>query len=186
VTGQERGSGEDMHKAEVVSAEDWSAKLWLVGCCAFIGMASMRICDAMLPALAQEFGTTTGRAAQAISAFALAYGLLQLFYGPLGDRYGKVKVIGLATLDLVARQGDTHPVLALFLGELEMVHRRRRVDYDCEVERRSAGFDAGHRWLDVEKGELRLFKICLGGYVWVAEGYPHVQAAAHRQVLLKC
>ncbi len=87
-----------MQKTEVVTAEDWSAKLWLVGCCAFISMASMRICDAMLPALAQEFGTTPGQAAQAISAFALAYGLLQLFYGPLGDRYGKVKVIGLATL----------------------------------------------------------------------------------------
>lgn len=98
MTGQERGSGEEMQKAQIVSAEDWSTNIWLVGFCAFASMASMRICDAMLPALAQEFGTTPGHAAQAISAFALAYGLMQLFYGPLGDRYGKVKVIGLATL----------------------------------------------------------------------------------------
>ena len=87
-----------MQKSEAVSSEDWSAKLWLVGCCAFASMASMRVCDAMLPALAQEFVTTPGQAARTISAFALAYGVLQLFYGPLGDRYGKVKVIGFATL----------------------------------------------------------------------------------------
>jgi predicted MFS family arabinose efflux permease len=87
-----------MQKSEAVSSSDWSAKLWLVGSCAFTSMASMRICDAMLPALAQEFAATAGQAAWAISAFALAYGVLQLFYGLLGDRFGKVKVIGLATL----------------------------------------------------------------------------------------
>lgn len=72
--------------------------LWLLSICAFASMASMRVCDSMLPALATGFSTTTGQAARAISAFALAYGLLQLFYGPLGDRYGKVRVIGFATL----------------------------------------------------------------------------------------
>lgn len=87
-----------MQKSEVAPSSDWSEKLWLVGCCAFTSMASMRICDAMLPAFAQEFSVTAGQAAKTISAFALAYGVLQLFYGPLGDRYGKVRVIGLATL----------------------------------------------------------------------------------------
>lgn len=72
--------------------------LWLLGTCAFASMASMRICDAMLPSLAAEFAATTGHAAQTISGFALAYGVLQLFYGPLGDRFGKVRVIGFATL----------------------------------------------------------------------------------------
>lgn len=80
------------------AAATWSDKLWLVAGCAFTSMASMRICDAMLPAIATEFVVTPGQAAQAISAFALAYGVLQLFYGPLGDRYGKVRVIALATL----------------------------------------------------------------------------------------
>lgn len=75
-----------------------SRMLWLLGTCAFASMASMRVCDAMLPLLASEFSTTTGRAASAISGFALAYGVLQLFYGPLGDRHGKARVVGLATL----------------------------------------------------------------------------------------
>ena len=60
-------------------------------------MMSMRLCDAMLPALAQTFGTQPTEAARVISAFAIAYGLLQLAYGPLGDRFGKPRVISLAT-----------------------------------------------------------------------------------------
>lgn len=79
-------------------AHEFTATLWIVGACAFTSMASMRICDAMLPAIASEFGATPGRAAATISAFALAYGCLQLFFGPLGDRYGKVRVIGFATV----------------------------------------------------------------------------------------
>jgi predicted MFS family arabinose efflux permease len=63
----------------------------------FASMMSMRLCDAMLPALAQTFGTQPGKAARVISAFAVAYGLLQLAYGPLGDRFGKPLVISIAT-----------------------------------------------------------------------------------------
>ncbi|NDZ18072.1 arabinose ABC transporter permease [Variovorax sp. WS11] len=75
-----------------------SRTLGLLGLCAFASMASMRVCDAMLPSLVLEFSTTTGQAARAISGFALAYGVLQLFYGPLGDRHGKARVVGFATL----------------------------------------------------------------------------------------
>lgn len=39
-----------------------------------------------------------GQVAQTISLFAVAYGLMQLVYGPLGDRFGKVRVIGYAVL----------------------------------------------------------------------------------------
>jgi len=75
-----------------------AARLWLVSACAFCSMASMRVADSMLPALAATFDATAARAAQTISAYALAYGVLQLVYGPLGDRFGKVRVIALATL----------------------------------------------------------------------------------------
>jgi len=75
-----------------------TARLWLMSACAFCSLANMRVADAMLPALVATFDATTARAAQTISAYALAYGVLQLVYGPLGDRFGKVKVIALATL----------------------------------------------------------------------------------------
>lgn len=72
--------------------------LWLLGACAFTSMASMRVCDSLLPALASDFSITLGKTTGVISGFTLAYGVLQLFYGPLGDRYGKLRVIGLAAL----------------------------------------------------------------------------------------
>jgi predicted MFS family arabinose efflux permease len=69
----------------------------LLASAGFASMMSMRLCDAMLPALAQTFGTQPADAARVISAFAVAYGLLQLAYGPLGDRFGKPLVISMAT-----------------------------------------------------------------------------------------
>lgn len=71
--------------------------LRLIGLTAFCSMASMRICDPMLIELGREFNVSTGDASQVISVFAIAYGLMQLFYGPLGDRIGKLRVITLAT-----------------------------------------------------------------------------------------
>ncbi|VTU32257.1 Inner membrane transport protein YnfM [Variovorax sp. PBL-H6] len=75
-----------------------SRTLALLSLCAFASMTSLRVCDAMLPSLAEAFSTTTGQAARTISGFAFAYGALQLFYGPLGDRHGKARVAGFATL----------------------------------------------------------------------------------------
>ncbi len=63
---------------------------------AFASMGSMRVCDAMLAALSAEYGVGTGDAAWVVAAFAVAYGLCQLVYGPLGDRLGKLRVVGLA------------------------------------------------------------------------------------------
>ena len=52
----------------------------------------------MLPQLALDFGTTTGGAAYVVTAFAVAYGFVQIVFGPVGDRYGKYRVIAFATL----------------------------------------------------------------------------------------
>ena len=67
-------------------------------------MGSIRAADAMLPALAADFGRAPSDTAAVITAFALAYGLMQLVWGPLGDRIGKLRVIGWAAMCLpVAR-----------------------------------------------------------------------------------
>ena len=71
--------------------------LRLISLAAFCSMASMRVCDPMLVALSHDFSITTGDASAVIAAFAVAYGVLQLVYGPLGDRLGKVRVIIAAT-----------------------------------------------------------------------------------------
>ena len=61
-------------------------------------MAAMRMCDSMLVGLGQEFAVTTGEASAVIAYAAVTYGVLQIFYGPLGDRIGKLRVIGAASL----------------------------------------------------------------------------------------
>jgi predicted MFS family arabinose efflux permease len=58
----------------------------------------MRLCDPMLVGLGQEFGVTTGEASAVITAYAVSYGILQIVYGPLGERLGKLRVIGASSL----------------------------------------------------------------------------------------
>ena len=70
----------------------------LLSVAAFASSASARLCDPMLPDLAAQFATTPTAAAHVVSAFAVAYGLLQVFFGPLGDRIGKYRLVALTTL----------------------------------------------------------------------------------------
>jgi predicted MFS family arabinose efflux permease len=70
----------------------------LLALAAFGSAMSMRVADAQLPALGRTFGVGLGGAAQVITVFAVAYGLLQLAYGPLGDRHGKWRTITVAVL----------------------------------------------------------------------------------------
>ena len=72
--------------------------LQLLGLAGFASMASMRICDPMLVVLSEEFQVSTGDASAVVSAYAVVYGLSQLFYGPMGDRFGKLRVVSLAVL----------------------------------------------------------------------------------------
>ena len=68
---------------------------------AFGSAASMRVADAQLPALATVFGVSLSVAAQVITVFSVAYGVLQLASGPIGDRLGKWRVIA-ATIMIAA------------------------------------------------------------------------------------
>ncbi|QKO23284.1 MFS transporter [Rhodoferax sp. BAB1] len=82
----------------------------------FASMAVQRLCDAMLPELAREFSASLGEVASVISVFAVVYGLCQLFYGPLGDRLGKFRIVTWATLGC-----SVASVLAVFAASLDML-----------------------------------------------------------------
>jgi predicted MFS family arabinose efflux permease len=69
----------------------------LLAFASFGSAASMRVADAQLPALADAFAISLASAAHVITVFSIAYGVLQLAYGPLGDRQGKWRVITWAT-----------------------------------------------------------------------------------------
>ena len=72
-----------------------TAFLWL-SIAAFGSAASLRVTDALLPSLASEFAIALGDASLVITLFAIAYGASQLFFGPVGDRFGKYVVIAWA------------------------------------------------------------------------------------------
>ena len=70
-----------------------------IGLFALAGFATgsgMRMLDPLLPALAAAFGVRVADATVVVAAFVLPYGLVQLVAGPLGDRFGKVRVACLA------------------------------------------------------------------------------------------
>ena len=70
----------------------------LLSLAAFASAASMRVADAMLPRIGSEFQVGLSQASAVITVFSVAYGLRQIAFGPLGDRFGKLRVSGLAAL----------------------------------------------------------------------------------------
>jgi predicted MFS family arabinose efflux permease len=78
------------------------ATILLLSFAAFFSGAALRVCDALLPRLAQDFDRTPGVAGLVIISFSLAYALTQLLFGPLGDRYGKARLVCIALFGCVA------------------------------------------------------------------------------------
>jgi predicted MFS family arabinose efflux permease len=76
-----------------------SAASWLaIGVAAFCSMVSLRVCDPLLSRFAAEFHAGLADVAWTVSGYALAYGAMQVAFGPLGDRYGKPRVMVTATV----------------------------------------------------------------------------------------
>jgi len=72
--------------------------IFLLALAAFASTSAFRVLDPALPQLSEEFNVTTGRAADVVTWFALAYGFMLFFYGPVGDRFGKFRTLAVATL----------------------------------------------------------------------------------------
>lgn len=81
---------------EAAHNKNSSLSFFPIACAGFASMVSMRVCDALLPELARSFQVSTGTAANTISFFVIAYGIMQLIFGTLGDRYGKQRIIAVA------------------------------------------------------------------------------------------
>jgi predicted MFS family arabinose efflux permease len=62
----------------------------------FMVSAEARVITPLLPAITNDFGTTITRAGSLITLYALPYGLFQLLYGPLADRFSRQRVMGAA------------------------------------------------------------------------------------------
>ncbi len=71
----------------------------------FVSAATMRVGDPLVPLVSEEFHVTAGDAGIVVTAFAMAYGVCQLLWGPLGDRFGKFRLVTLVMLLSVATVG---------------------------------------------------------------------------------
>lgn len=88
---------------------------------AFASVATMRVADPLIPQIAQELDVSFGAASVITTAFAVAYGLCQLVWGGLGDRFGKYRLVTLMTLLsalTVALAGFAHSLAALGAARL--------------------------------------------------------------------
>ena len=72
---------------------DTRRAILLLSFATFSSMCTQRLCDAMLPELSRVFEVPLSDVAQVISYFAITYGLMQLFYGPIADRFGKFTTV---------------------------------------------------------------------------------------------
>lgn len=69
----------------------------LLSLAALASAAGLRVTDPLLALIAAEYRVTPGAAAAVITGFSIAYGLLQVVHGPIGDRIGKYRVVTAAT-----------------------------------------------------------------------------------------
>jgi len=88
----------------------------LLALAAFTSGVSLRCVEPMLPRLAADFGSSVSAASAVVTSFALAYAAAVLVQGPLGDRYGKLRVVAIGTA--LAGAASLGCALAWNLGSL--------------------------------------------------------------------
>lgn len=98
--------------------------LGILACAGFLSVAGARIIDPLLNVIAGDFATTVPAVSIVITAFTLPYGLNQMFLGPIGDRFGKLRVMLAALIGYALATGAcalagnlaTLTVLRVFAG----------------------------------------------------------------------
>jgi predicted MFS family arabinose efflux permease len=117
---------------------------------AFLVTVDLRILAPVLPSISASLRSTPGAVGLAMTSYALAYGMGQLFYGPLSDRLGRIAVVRAAGLGfsictvlaafsvttwqfVVARlltgvfAGAVNPLTLVFIGDTVEYERRQIV-----------------------------------------------------------
>ena len=88
----------------------------VLGLAGFIVMADNWVVAPLLPSIARTMGVEPARAGILIAAYMLPFGLFQLAYGPLADRFGKLRVVGVSLVFFTVATGLT--ALGVGLGDL--------------------------------------------------------------------
>ena len=67
--------------------------IMLLAVVGFLSSAGSRVIDPLLSVIAADFHTTVPAVSIVVAAYTLPYGLCQIFLGPAGDRFGKMRMI---------------------------------------------------------------------------------------------
>lgn len=70
--------------------------IMVLGLAGFVVMADNWVVSPTLPAIARAIEVPTAKAGLLITAYMVPFGLFQLIFGPLADRFGKKQIIGLS------------------------------------------------------------------------------------------
>jgi len=97
-------------------SREHSRAITLLSLAAMASGTTGRICDPMLVELGHAFAATPAQTSLVVSGFAVAYGVAQAFFGPLGDRLGKYRLVALTTL--ACTLGALAALAAQSLGQL--------------------------------------------------------------------
>jgi predicted MFS family arabinose efflux permease len=90
----------------------------VLGLAGFIVMADNWVVAPLLPSIARTMGVEPARAGILIAAYMLPFGLFQLLYGPLADRFGKLRVVGVSLVFFTVATGLT--AFGVGLGDLTL------------------------------------------------------------------
>ena len=82
--------------AEAATAIVHPRLLLVLQAAVFMVSAEARVIAPLLPAIALGFQTSVAAAGMLITAYTIPYGLFQLVYGPLADRFSRQRVMGVA------------------------------------------------------------------------------------------
>lgn len=70
--------------------------LWAIMGAVFMVAAEARVIAPLLPAIALDFRTSIAATGALITAYTLPYGIFQIVYGPLADRFSRQRVMGIS------------------------------------------------------------------------------------------
>lgn len=93
----------------------------LLAAAGFASQAQVRVTDSLLPQIAADFSTTVGIAAIVVTTYVVTHGLIQFVAGPVADRFGKYRIVAIASTlaaVLVALCGMSGSLTQLALARL--------------------------------------------------------------------
>lgn len=102
--------------SEAATPRAHGRSIFYLAMASFVSAATARAADPLLPEIGREFGATAGQAGLVVAAFSISYGLLQAIYGPVGDAFGKYRMVAIATF-----LSSLGVIATAFAGSLEVM-----------------------------------------------------------------